>query len=363
LVVGLRRWIAAARAKFAAKLVALPLSRGVPSPWSISTRLTIAFAGVAILAAAANFIVEQGVSIATREPIAPPLALPTPRIDITAPTRVIPATTYETISADELTRALERFDQSVYAAVESGSVEIQARYHQAGQGLDRATKNLLSRTARLSDRSLSSLSSPMQEHKRAAARWIDLSSARRKLLLDYSQTLERMNTRVNASLERAFKIFGRIVAHQSLMQVHMNLEQVREHFTVAMRAGSSTAESFDGMEHAQAAFAGTLRKYAKRLKNTEGNEWYIAMEQDLTVLTELHDALGTVTEGLPSRRADPGDSAPSELSTEQGRIAQRSAATTFIGPGHSGDNYRARKQCSDRNRTLGSHRHADPDPG
>ena len=214
----------------------------------------LAFVGVVVLAAAANLIVERGVSIATREPAAPAPS----SVEAIVPFRIAALPEYETISANELTRALERFDQSTYAAIESGSVEVQAQYRQAGKDVERAATTFLTHTAQVANRSFPSLRPKLQEHQRTAARWIELSRSRHKLLRGYSETLGQMNARVNASLDRSFKILGRVVARQSLVQVDANLDQVREHFAAAVRSGNPSAETFNAIREAELALAKTL---------------------------------------------------------------------------------------------------------
>lgn len=247
----------------------------------------LAFVGVVVLAAAANLIVERGVSIATRQPA----TQTTSSLEAIVPFRIPALPEYETISASELTRALERFDQSTYAAVESGSVELQAQYRLAGKDVERAASTFLTHSAQVGHRSFPSLQPKLKEHQRTASHWIDLSRSRYKLLRGYSETLGHMNARVNESLDRSFRILGRVVARQSLVQVDANLDQVREHFAAAVRSGNPAAETFKALRDGELALAKTLADNAKGLKRAEGTEWFAAMKADLDVLTELDAAL------------------------------------------------------------------------
>ena len=281
LVDGLRRWIAATRAKLEAL--------GILSPWGITSRLMLAFVGVVVLAAAANLIVERGVSIATRESAAPSR----PGIEAIVPFRLAPLPEYETISSNELTHALERFDQSTYAAVESASPEIQAQYRHARKDAERAVIAFVTHSKQVANRSFPSLRPKLQEHQRTAARWMELSRSRHKLLREYSETLGQMSARVNASLDRSFRILGRVVARQSLVQVDSNLDQVRESFAAAVRSGNPSAEAFNAIREAQLALAKTLTLNTKGLKRAEGMEWFATMEADLSALNEVHASLQT----------------------------------------------------------------------
>ena len=266
---------------------------GVLSPWSISARLLVAFAGVAVLAAAANLIVEQGVSMVAPPPPVIVAQPPAPRVEPVAPAAVIAEEAPPIIlTSDELARAVERFDQSVYAAVESDAVEVQARYHQSGKDIEREAAAYIARAQEIANRNLNPLRSVVKQHKAAATRWIELSQQRRKLLRDYAETLGHMNSRVSGSLDGAFKILGRVVARQSLVQLNTNLGALRDSFAAATRAGSTSVEAFNALTTAEASFADTLRMNEKSLLRAEGNDWFAAMETDVGVLAAVRASLG-----------------------------------------------------------------------
>ncbi|MFC4309078.1 EAL domain-containing protein [Steroidobacter flavus] len=250
----------------------------------------MAFASVAVLAAAANFIVERSTEIVTQStapssplPIKDIVAPPAPAIEAVVPV--------ETLSGDALIRAIERFDESVYSAVQSNSVEALARYRQLGKEVDRASSQFMARAEALGETSYQSVPAALQQHKRDADRWIELSQNRRKLLREYSETLERMNGRVNTSLDGAFKIFGRVVARQSVMQLNTSLSGLRDSFAAAVRSFSSNPEIFDPLSKAEAAFAQSLLDNGKSLRRAESDAWFTAMEQDFAKLTELRVGL------------------------------------------------------------------------
>ena len=91
-----------------------------------------------------------------------------------------------------------------------------------------------------------------------------------------------MNARVNASLDGAFKILGRVVARQSLVQLNAKLDANPRHFAAAVRSGNaSPPRRSTPSQAAELALAKTLNLSAKGLKRAEGEEWFAAMEADL----------------------------------------------------------------------------------
>lgn len=251
----------------------------------------VAFASVAVLAAAANFIVERSAAIVTRP--AASTAPPSDPIEVVVPTAPVVETAppVETLSGDEVIRSIERFDESVYAAVQSGSVEAQERYRQLAKEMDRAAAQFMDRAQAVGERSYTSVPAAVQQHKRSAERWIQLSRQRRQLLRQYSETLEHMNGRLNASLDGAFKIFGRVVARQSLVQLNMSLSGLRDSFAAAVRTFSFAPEVFDRIGKAEVAFAKSLQENARSLRRAESDEWFAEMEKDFATLTTLRTAM------------------------------------------------------------------------
>lgn len=254
----------------------------------------VAFASVAVLAAAANFIVERGVSIVTDSATSSPVPIPPAEINAAQVDLAVRAPApVKTLSAEELTRALERFDEAVYAAVQSDSIEIQARYRQAGNELDRASASFTAQAKAFGETAYDSLPASLRQHQREAAKWIDLSQGRRRLLREYSETLEHMDGRVNASLDGAFKIFGRVVARQSLVQLNTSLGGLRDSFAAAVRTWSTQPEIFQALGKAEASFAKSLLDNSRSLRRAESDEWFAAMEQDFATLVKLRTSLVT----------------------------------------------------------------------
>ncbi|WP_129775568.1 putative bifunctional diguanylate cyclase/phosphodiesterase [Peristeroidobacter soli] len=296
----------------------------------------VAFASVAVLAAAANFIVERSTEIVTHSTeAAPPSPPPVVREAVAPPAPVVEvAEPVETLSGDALIRAIERFDESVYSAVQSNSVEALARYRQLGKEVDRATARFMERAEALGETSYKSLPTALQRHKRDADRWIDLSQNRRKLLGEYSETLERMNGRVNASLDGAFKIFGRVVARQSLMKLNTSLSGLRDSFAAAVRSFSSTPEILDPLGKAEAVFAQALLDNGKSLRSAEGDEWFTAMEQDFAKLTaarlglmKTHQELTKTSNGFVEQTAKLLARMPNDAPAIKKRAAKPAASS------------------------------------
>ena len=203
----------------ASKLTAIPAAIGARRvsifPLGITARLTISLAAVAVLAAAANMIAQESVSIIRMStvPHIPPAA------HSTAPSRK---------SIDALTSAVDRYERASQLRA-----EIDSDTNDAGS---------LSATNKLRSSSLdyregaSAKNAKVAEVGRLVAEYLDRGQAlihvadqRRSARMEYSDHSEAIDRRMQQSLDGALKIFGHVIARQSQMQLRSYLDAIRKH--------------------------------------------------------------------------------------------------------------------------------------
>lgn len=258
----------------------------------IAPRLALAFASVAILVAASNLIVENGVAIVesvTRPTLFSPTQL-SQEIDAQA-------AAFEKadarIKASRLVLASGRFDKAVLEHVEASSAESQARYVRARADLRRFVTAFEERYVRTTGTAPRALLSGLKSHERSAEALIQAAQDRRAAGIAYSAILSRMNERVHASIDRAWKILGRVVARQSLLKLAAELDAIQERF--ATRGAQGTAG--DGLARllsAEQAFATTLTKNETALRRSQGAEWFAAMRGDIGLLQTSRVSLAQI---------------------------------------------------------------------
>jgi diguanylate cyclase (GGDEF)-like protein len=251
----------------------------------IVPRLIIAFASVGALAATANLIVERGVAMLEqqRNVAQERSALDTQRIS--ALKESMGRARLAAMSAEVL-GALSDFDRSVHEHADTDSAVSARRFAQARGALDGALGAFMRESAPMSDE-LVRLTS---EHKRSADALVQSRRARRQLLTDYSGLLTGMDLRVRTSIEQSWKIFGRVVAREPLLEVRTQLDAVRA--TFAARG------AFDGREldtsplaAAERSLSTTLRDRESALRGSPGADWFHAMSADVQALTTTRVAL------------------------------------------------------------------------
>lgn len=256
----------------------------------IVPRLTVAFAAVAVLAAAANLIAKGGAKIVYGEApvMAPAAVVVRPLMPAASPVEQPPAA-MRVLTSEELVLAFDRFERAVHARLDRDTDFTAKLYLDARKELEAAAQAYVSDARELSGRSFPKLRAGLKNYVASAEALLKSSASRHESLETYSATFDRMDATLKTALEGAWKIFGRVVARQSLMQLCSDLDAMRPRLSSQLE-DSSEAASKDVLR-SELAFQDTLLKNEKALRRFHGDDWYVAMRRDLEQLNSLHAAL------------------------------------------------------------------------
>ncbi|HEY6124499.1 MAG TPA: EAL domain-containing protein [Steroidobacteraceae bacterium] len=257
----------------------------------IAPRLALAFASVAILAATSNLLVENGVAIVE---------------SVTRPGVFSPALSQEIgaqgpafekadarVKASRLVLALGKFDKAVLEHVEAGTPDSTARFARARTEVRRFANAFEERHVQITGAPPRAFLAGLKTHEKSAAALIQTAQDRRVALTSYSTTFSRMKERLDGSMDRAWKIMGRVVARQSLLKLTAELDEIQTRF--ATRNASGTAGDGQArLMNAEQAFAATLQQNEAALRRSQGAEWLAALRSDVTQLQGARAALAQV---------------------------------------------------------------------
>jgi diguanylate cyclase (GGDEF)-like protein len=251
----------------------------------IMPRLIIAFASVAALAATANLIVEKGVAILEQQRTVARerSALDTRQI---IELRESAELARRAARSAEVLNVVAEFHHATQEHADSDSRQSARRYARA-----RATlKQTVERFVAEEGDSAAGLPALISGHQQTAERLVKTRQARRELLARYSTLLNDMDMRIRASVEQSWKILGRVVTREPILEVRSQLDQLRAAFAThgAFDAGELTTGTLAGGERALAA---SLRKHESTLRRSPGAEWFHAMSSALQALTTTRVAL------------------------------------------------------------------------
>ena len=271
------------------KVIRSRLSR--PFPVGITGRLMFSFVAVAVLAAAANLIVEHGVEVIrtshldrgliSLRPVLVERAPAHPAVEGPAPL-ASPAAYYP----DSLTAAFERYQRAVEVRASIDSTAAAAETLAAAKTLDAAAQSLNAVSTRHPP-----LVQTTKAYEAAGSAYVRIADARRSALGSYVASADSIDKRLMTSLDGAWKIFGRILARQSLMQLRSEMDEVRRNLIRLTTSGGDRTAAVDAAAANEAAFAATFNAHAAALARSEGNVWVRQMREDFAKLVEQRQAI------------------------------------------------------------------------
>jgi len=192
---------------------------------------------------------------------------------------------------DPLQRALDLVEHAVDGSTEGEVAELNARYQKAGAELERAAVAFSSGATAAGESPPARFMATVRDYRQQGADLIELTTTRRKLIADYSSHFEQLNTRVKKSLDHAWKIFGRVVARQSLVKLTSDLDDLRRRYVEFVSADTVDSSTFDTLGASEGALAQTLTQDRAGFTSAEGQDWYTRSQADLQAMSDARRSL------------------------------------------------------------------------
>jgi diguanylate cyclase (GGDEF)-like protein len=262
-------------------------------PLGIAARMTIALGSVAILAIAANIVGQKSVSFVrtytqnTR---------PAP-IDRTLHRTLPPATAAPVTAArsKELALAIDRFQHASEMRAQSDSAFNTREFLDAASTLQRLDAVQFA-NARSQSSTAARVSRDIKLFVAHGQSLVTLADDHRQARANYLRSLDTLNADVQKAVDSAWKILGRIVARQSLLQLREELDAIRRNSEVLRSDDPPSTSGIDGLIASEAAFQGTLTAHQAGFVRSEGARWTEQVQENLSSLVALREqqiALGT----------------------------------------------------------------------
>ena len=249
-------------------------------PLGIRARLTLSLAAVAVLAATANMLARESVYIihvgaASRTVAASPISVPAqPQTQPAPPDKK---------HAETLIRAVDRYEHASQARVEADSLGSDVKYGLAREKLQRAAFEY--------KEAMSAATPPAPAVGRRAAEYlsrgqelIQLADQRRVARVEHAARSAAILTRLQGSLNGAFRIFGHVFARQSLMQLRADFDAVRQHSESVLAGDKYAAEESESLLASEIAFAADFEAQRRTFARTDGEAWVQGVNTDFDAL-------------------------------------------------------------------------------
>jgi diguanylate cyclase (GGDEF)-like protein len=260
----------------------------------------MSFAAVAILAAATNLIIERGVAVvhttrldrAQFSPV-PPLS-PPHRSEAASPENATPSRSHNDAatamaSAHHLVAAVERQQRAIEARASIDSPAESGEAEAATHELEAAAKELQGGFGPATV--ATALGDKLSAYLNAGHDHVQSADARRAALEAYTSCLDAMDRRIGTSLARAWKIFGRVIARQSLMQLHADLEGLRRSCVALGALNHYDAAAVELLADAERALHETFERNQAGFTRTEGADWTRQMRDDIAQCASLRESM------------------------------------------------------------------------
>jgi diguanylate cyclase (GGDEF)-like protein len=284
--------------------------------FGITSRLMIAFIGVGALLLAANFIVEENVLVERTTQItrvapapAPPPSIPQPVIE--PPPAVI--VQRRVVTSEPLMSDLDRFERAAQGRVASKTEQSETEYQQSSSDLDTAARTFVTQATAISGKSFQKLSAGIDDYRTHAAQVLLMADHRQALIGEYSTLFEDLSARVNNSVKSAWKIFGRVVARQSLLQLSADFDDLRRGFTTLASADDAQTPDMVLLLKTEQTIVENLATNEAGFRRSQGDQWYVGMRDDVARLISLRESVLVLNKQLHGRSTD--------LSEEAGSLA------------------------------------------
>jgi diguanylate cyclase (GGDEF)-like protein len=265
----------------------------------IIPRLVMFFVGVGGLVLATNFVVEHGVLIERTTQITRtvPAPVPSPEPLAVVPAAIVEPTTVATppekrvVTSDALSLALNRFEGAVHERVTAQTEQTEAAFQRTTKDLDRAATNFFTTAVSISGKSLGKGSAALKVHQQLGESLTLAADSRREMRLKYNALMDGLKTRDRSSLDKAWKIFGRVVTRQSLLKLSADLDVLLRHAASLDLADDLEPMKMDEFLRAEATVQKDLDDNQNALTRSEGAAWYMAMHTEFAAVVAMRELI------------------------------------------------------------------------
>ena len=306
----------------------------LPKP-GIVAHLVLAFVAVATLAIAANVIVEHGtLIIRTTQTVTAPIApaqvpKPAPRVIESAPAPVPVIEKLDDGAASaRLLLAIERFGRTTLNRVsEPTPAWTEQLSTSTTELIDAAVAYRKAASPTIEPRRLKPLGAQIAAHQASALELVRLSDTRGRQSQGLRAQLDTVESRTRNSLERSWKIFGRVITRQSLVELGQRLDELRRNLAPLAQPAGYGEQEIVALKASEAAFGAALQQASAGLSRSQGEDWLARMRTDYDALIAARAALLDTDQALRKAVVDfPGAGSQLQAAVRAVETRRRTAA-------------------------------------
>jgi diguanylate cyclase (GGDEF)-like protein len=260
--------------------------------WSIGTRLGIAFAAVAGLAVAANLLIEHEILITRTRVIRIPAAvslLPT-GIASRLPGTSLPQNAEWTPKS--LIAAIDHYQAAIHSRLAVHNDDSDTQLANADRELEAETRAYASQPyGDAGTQRRQKLGEHLEAYRLHGAELVRAVDGRQKVLKEFWECFEALDARTKAALGQSWKIFSRVIARKSLVDLNSSLDEIRRDFASLPNAGLYDRGALDAVRASERALTVSLQTNDAALKHSQGESWVAQIHLNVAKIAALQESL------------------------------------------------------------------------
>jgi diguanylate cyclase (GGDEF)-like protein len=262
--------------------------------WGIGARLGVAFAAVAGLAVAANLLIEHKSSVIRTMrvvriavPIASPATALAPRLIVTQS-----APQGDLLSPKSLIAAIEHYEVAMRSRLDVHNDDSNAQLRSSVRELERETQVYVSQPNEgAKGKQFENLRARLAQYRSHGDDLVHAADSRRDVLKEFWRRFDSLDMRTKASLAQSWKIFGRVIARKSLVDLNSSLDEIRRDFASLPTSGLYDQGALQAVIASEKALTGDLQTNEAALMHSQGESWVMQMQGDIAQIGALQDSL------------------------------------------------------------------------
>jgi diguanylate cyclase (GGDEF)-like protein len=261
--------------------------------WGIGARLGIAFAAVAGLAVAANLLVEHEISVIRTTRVVR-IAVPTssPPGVVASQLAAPPLPEIEAGSPEALIAAIEHYEGAVRSRLDIHNDDSDTQLATAVRDLEREMQGYVAQPGYVAaGHRLKELRARLVAYRSLGDELVRTADSRQNVLKEFWDRFEALDARTKASLARSWKIFGRVIARNFLVDLNSSLDEIRRGFARLPITGAYDQGVLDAVTVSETALTATLQKNERALMHSQGEAWVMQMRADVAQISALQKSL------------------------------------------------------------------------
>lgn len=262
--------------------------------WGIGARLGLAFVSVAGLAIAANLLAEHAMSTIHTTRVVRVVALPrspVPTIVVPSPAAAPSVPEIVAPSPDALIATIERYASAVRARAATRNEITAGQIAKASSDLEQEIQAYLAQPSHVSGSRLESLRTALKAYRAHAEELLRVADRREQIIRDFWDSFDALDGRTKSALGRSWRIFGHVIARNSLVDFNSSLDAIRRGYADRMATGETASASLAAVTASSAALLATEQANDSGLVRSLGQAWVAQMHADVDRIGSLQQSL------------------------------------------------------------------------